>query len=267
MDNNLFSESLRGKRIGLVDCESLGADFTTALSQAHTSFANIAANSIDPGAPELNRFDALVLGVADGAAESAWLQPEAARKHVRPLLLAGTPEAIYCRETLQGIADDVILRPFSSFEFLFRLHRITRGKSVFAETAMPTGRPIVLVVDDDLNVTNYLACMLKSLDVESYFVSDGQTALAAARQLLPDLMLLDIALPIMSGLEVLARLRDDPGTRNLATVLLTSSSDLSDVEKGASLGVLDYILKPFGHISLTRKLKAFLRIATPLSYA
>lgn len=267
MDNNLFSESLRGKRIGLIDCASIGADFATALTQAHTSFATIAAKDVDPGAPDLDRFDALVLGVADGGPESAWLQPEMARKHVRPLLLAGTPEAIYCRETLQGLADDVILYPFSNFELLFRLHRITGGKPVLPESLTPTGKPIVLVVEDDINISNYLSCMLKSLDVESYFVRDGQTGLAAARQLLPDLILLDIGLPIMNGLEVLSHLRDDPGTRNLAAVLLTSSSNPSDVRKGANLGVSDYILKPFGHITLTRKLKTLLRIASPLSYA
>ena len=120
------------------------------------------------------------------------------------------------------------------------------------------------MADDDINITKYLSRVLKSLEAETYFASDGETALAAARQLLPDLMLLDIGLPIMSGLDVLDRLRNDPGTRNLPAVLLTASSDRSDVQKGASLGVLDYILKPLGSISLTRKLRTFLRIASPL---
>jgi DNA-binding response OmpR family regulator len=68
----------------------------------------------------------------------------------------------------------------------------------------------------------------------------------------------------MNGIEVLRRLRNDPATRDLATVLLTASSDPSHLSDGADLGVLDYILKPFGHIDLARKLKALIRTNSPL---
>lgn len=238
-----------------------------ALKQAQASFALIQSNSVDPGAFELDRFDALILGVDDNFSQSGWLRPEVLRNHAQPLLLAGPPEAIYCRETLQSLADDVILTPFSERELLFRLYRITGGKPALRETALRKSRPIVLVVDDDRNITNYLQCVLKNLDVEMYFASDGQAALTAARRLFPDLILLDIDLPIMNGLEVLRCLRNDPGTRDLATVLLTASSDPSHVQDGANLGGLDYILKPFGHISLPRKVKALLRIASPPPYA
>lgn len=267
MNQDEFPESLSGKRIGLAACAEIEADIGSALHRAQTSFAVIDVNSVDPGDPELNRFDALVLGVGNESSESVWLEPEALRNNIRPLLLAGAPEEIYCRETLQSMANEVILSPFSTGELIFRLHRIVGGKSALRVTVTRKAKPIVLVVDDDLNITNYLGCVLKNLEVEMYTVSDGQAALAAARLLLPDLILLDIGLPIMNGLDVLGRLRNDPGTRNLAAVLLTASSDPADVQEGANLGVLDYILKPFGHNSLTRKLKALLRITSSLPYA
>jgi CheY-like chemotaxis protein len=71
----------------------------------------------------------------------------------------------------------------------------------------------------------------------------------------------------MDGLEVLRCLRSDPGTRDLPAVLLTASSDPAHVRYGADLNVLDYVLKPFGHINLARKLKAILRIPPPLPHA
>jgi CheY-like chemotaxis protein len=232
----------------------------TALNHVQSSFATIRVNTVDPGAAELNRFDALVLGVGDESAESGWLRPEVLRKHTRPLLLAGTPEAIFCRETLQSLADDVILSPFSSDELLFRLYRITGGKSTSCETIIRSGKAIILVADDDLNIRNYLEGVFRNLQVEVHFVVDGRAALDAARRLLPDLLLLDIGLPFMHGLEVLRCLRNDPGTREIPTIMLTASSALPDLERAAELGVSDYIVKPFGHIDLVRKLKALLPI-------
>jgi len=262
-----LSESMQGKRIGLVACTAIEAAITSALKQAQAAFTIIQADTFDPGASDLDRFDALILGVDDTASESGWLRPGILRNHTWPLLLAGPPEAIYCREALQSHADDVILSPFSAHELLFRLHRMTGGKCGYSEAVVRSGKPIVLAADDDRNVTIYLGCVLKNLDVEMHFASDGRAALAAARQLLPDLLLLDIGLPGMNGLDVLRRLRNDPGTRDLATILLTASSDPSHVSDGVDLGVLDYILKPFGHIDLARKLKAHIRIKSPLPYA
>jgi len=264
LNEEAIMDALRGKRVGLVNCTAIEAVIIRALTQVEASFAVVQANAVDPGASELNRFDALILGVGDGVDESGWLLPEIARNHTRPLLLAGPPEAIYCREALQSHADDIILTPFSKRELLFRLHRITRGKRPFRETVVRSEKPIVLVADDDRDITIYLGCVLKNLNVEINIVGDGRAALAAARQLLPDLLLLDIGLPIINGLDVLRQLRNDPGTHDLATVLLTGSSDPSHVSEGADLGVLDYILKPFDGVDLVRKLKAHIGAKSPL---
>jgi DNA-binding response OmpR family regulator len=264
LNKDALSQTLQGKRIGLVASKAMEDAITSALKEVQAPFTMIPVDAADPGASELDRFDALILGVGDNATESGWLRPEMLRNHTRPLLLAGPPETVYCRQALQSHADDVILTPFSGRELLFRLHRITGGKCASRETVVRSGKPIVLAADDDRNITIYLGCVLKNLDVKVHFVSDGRAALAAARHLLPDLLLLDIGMPIMNGLDVLRRLRNDPATRGLATVLLTASSDPSHVTAGAELGVLDYILKPFGHIDLARKLKALIRINSPL---
>lgn len=266
MNKNAIPEALHGKRIGLVACTAIEAVIASALTQVQASFAIVPANAADLGDSTLDRFDALILGVGEKFAEWGGLRPETVRNHDRPLLLAGPPEAIYCSEILQAHADDVILAPFSKHELLFRLYRITGGKALFRQTAVRSGRPLVLVADDDRDMTIYLEGVLKNLNVDVHCVDDGRAALTAVRQLLPDLLLLDIGLPTIDGLGVLRRLRNDPGTRDLATILLTASSDPSHVSAGADLGALDYILKPFDRVDLTRKLKAHVGIKSMQPY-
>jgi DNA-binding response OmpR family regulator len=120
-----------------------------------------------------------------------------------------------------------------------------------------------LVADDDPDIVTFLKCVLQRFDVDAHFVSDGLAALAAARQLLPELLLLDIGLPIMNGIDVLRCLRNDPGTSSLVTLLLTASADSSHVKSGADLGAVDYVLKPCGYFDLIRKLKPLLRNQSP----
>jgi CheY-like chemotaxis protein len=249
----------------LIACTDLEPVIVDALQQAQASFAILPAASVDLDDADLHQFDALVLSIGDNPSASDWLRPEVLRNLTRPLLLAGPPEAIYSRETLQCLADEVILSPFSADEFLFRLHRIVlvkslvSAKSVDGESAVPSGKPVILVADDDLSIVNYLDIVLETLDVEVYFVSDGRAALAAARRLLPELLILDVRLPLMNGLEVLRRLRKDPVTRHLTAVMLTAFADPADKRRGLDLGVVEYILKPFDHNALLRTLRPLIR--------
>jgi CheY-like chemotaxis protein len=123
---------------------------------------------------------------------------------------------------------------------------------------MESVKPCVLVADDDPDIIVYLKSVFWAFDVETHFVTDGRAALASARRLLPDLLLLDVGMPVMNGIDVLRSLRRYPSTSALATVLLTGSADQSHIEACACLGAVDYILKPFGHIDITRKVKALL---------
>jgi CheY-like chemotaxis protein len=123
---------------------------------------------------------------------------------------------------------------------------------------MESGRACVLVADDDRDILIYLKGVLRHFDVETHFVSDGKAALAAARRLIPDLLLLDVGMPVMNGIDVLRSLRKYPNTRGIVTVLLTGSADPLHVEACAGLGAVDYILKPFGHVDITRKVKTLL---------
>jgi CheY-like chemotaxis protein len=174
-------------------------------------------------------------------------------------LLAGQWDAMNRRGSLVEHSDDVIFTPFSSRELIFRLCRLMSVQVQNRRTLVRPRKPCVVVADDDRDIIIYLKTVLANMDVDAHFVSDGKAALAAARRLLPNLLMLDVSMPIMNGIEVLRCLRNDPGTSSLRAVLLTASTDPDHVESSIKLGASEYILKPFGHVELTRKLKNMLR--------
>jgi|SRR5580658_70553 CheY-like chemotaxis protein len=256
---NAFSEL----RIGLVASAPIEIALTGPLRQAQVPFSRVDASAVGPGDQELERYHALILQVGDGATESNWFQPKRLRTNSRPLLLAAEPEAIYSRASLRDHADDIIFAPYLPGELIFRLSRVIAGTCDGRHATALSTKPCVLVADDDPDIVTFLKCVLQRFDVDAHFVSDGLAALAAARQLLPELLLLDIGLPIMNGIDVLRCLRNDPGTSSLVTLLLTASADSSHVKSGADLGAVDYVLKPCGYFDLIRKLKPLLRNQSP----
>lgn len=123
-----------------------------------------------------------------------------------------------------------------------------------------SGRPKILVVEDD----SFLAGMyVTKLGLEGFSVdlaSDGREGLKKAREWKPDLVLLDIILPIMDGFAVLEGLRLGEETRDIPIILLTNLGQKSDVERGLKLGASDYLIKAhFMPSEVIEKVKRLLR--------
>jgi len=108
---------------------------------------------------------------------------------------------------------------------------------------VPDPSPTVLVVDDVADARDVLARLLRFGGYKSVTAEDGPGALAAVESDAPDLVLLDLMMPGMDGVEVLRRLREDPRWRDLPVVLFTGMMDGPLVEEASRLGVVDYILK------------------------
>ena len=102
----------------------------------------------------------------------------------------------------------------------------------------------ILVVDDNENATRMTARMLSGLGYEVLTAFDGPSALNLIASHAPDCILLDIMMPSMSGLEVLARLKHDPATAAIPVILLTAKSQDDDVLTGYKEGAEYYITKP-----------------------
>jgi len=115
------------------------------------------------------------------------------------------------------------------------------------EPAKPTENPNalkrILLVEDDDALANVYIVRLQAEGFETHRVANGEEALAAATTFKPDLVLLDVMMPKVSGFDVLDILRNTPETANLKVIMLTALSQDSDKERAEALGVDDYLVK------------------------
>lgn len=120
-------------------------------------------------------------------------------------------------------------------------------------------RKRVLVVEDDHDIVELLVYSLTEAHYDVRTVGSGEDALAAVRSSPPALVLLDLMLPEMDGLEVCRRIKDDPATQDIPIVMLTAKGEEPDIVIGLELGADDYITKPFSPRVLAARIKAVLR--------
>ena len=114
----------------------------------------------------------------------------------------------------------------------------------------------VLIVDDESAILNMVSAYLKPEGFEVFTATDGPSGLQAARAYKPDLLVLDVMLPGMDGVEVLTRLRRES---DVYVILLTAKTEETDKIVGLSVGADDYVTKPFSPRELVARIKAALR--------
>jgi len=114
----------------------------------------------------------------------------------------------------------------------------------------------ILVIDDEPSIVKLVTAYLKPEGYEVYTAADGEAGLKAARAFKPDLVILDVMLPGMDGIELLSRLRRES---DVYVILLTARTEETDKIVGLSVGADDYVTKPFSPRELTARVKAALR--------
>ena len=114
----------------------------------------------------------------------------------------------------------------------------------------------ILTVDDSKVVRIMVKRALKSYDCVIIEASNGEEGLAAAGRENPDLIMLDVTMPVMSGLEMLAQLRANEALKSITVVMLTAESAQENIAHADSLGISGYIPKPFKEDNLIEKVKA-----------
>jgi two-component system, OmpR family, phosphate regulon response regulator PhoB len=120
----------------------------------------------------------------------------------------------------------------------------------------------VLVIEDDRSLAEVLSYNLKQGGYEVLVATDGQDGLLQAQIKSPDIVILDLMLPIIDGLDVCRRLRADSSTKDLLIVMVTAKAEESDELIGFSLGADDYVTKPFSVKVLLERIKALRRRRT-----
>jgi two-component system response regulator MprA len=123
----------------------------------------------------------------------------------------------------------------------------------------------LLVVDDEQSIIDFIRLGMKYEGARVEAAMDGLAALEAARRLRPNLIILDIMLPGIDGLEVCRRLRAQEATADLPILMLTARDDVSDRVAGLDTGADDYLTKPFSFEELLARVKAILRRQQRLS--
>lgn len=103
----------------------------------------------------------------------------------------------------------------------------------------------ILVADDNQQIRLLVSAALRILGYELLMAVDGEEALQVATEEVPDLVLLDVQMPQLDGFEVLSFLRKRPETSGIKVVMLTTAAQVADKKRGAELGAIDYVVKPF----------------------
>jgi len=118
--------------------------------------------------------------------------------------------------------------------------------------------PRILIADDSQLNAELLEVHLEGTGYETKIASNGEETLAAARTWKPDVILLDVMMPKLSGFEVCRRLRSDPATRNIGILMVTALDQPTDVEQGVAAGTDDFITKPINRTELLLRVRAML---------
>lgn len=116
----------------------------------------------------------------------------------------------------------------------------------------------IVVADDDVDIRELVEFKLTTMGHEVVAVGDGAAALAACRERRPDLCVLDVMMPGVSGLDAIRTIRTDPELLDLPVILLTARAQESDVSTGFDSGADDYITKPFSPRELASRVDALL---------
>jgi two-component system phosphate regulon response regulator PhoB len=124
-------------------------------------------------------------------------------------------------------------------------------------------RPLVLIVEDQEALVTMLRYNLEGAGFRVNTAGDGEEALVAAAEEVPDLILLDWMLPLMSGIEVCRQLRSKPDTKRVPIIMLTARGEETDKLRGLDSGCDDYITKPFSPAELIARINAVLRRSKP----
>ena len=119
-----------------------------------------------------------------------------------------------------------------------------------------SGQISVLVVEDEEHIRNILEYNLKLDGFEVCVAEDGRKGLELARQMRPDVILLDWMMPEMNGLEVLSELKKDEQTKHIPVFMLTAKAMIRDVREALSEGADDYITKPFDATELAQTIRS-----------
>jgi two-component system, OmpR family, alkaline phosphatase synthesis response regulator PhoP len=124
----------------------------------------------------------------------------------------------------------------------------------------PTRKSRILIADDNVPNVELLEAYLSGLDCETAIAVDGRDTLAKVEQFQPDLILLDIMMPKLSGYEVCHSIKTNPRTKDIPVLMVTALNEQGDIERAVRAGCDDFLTKPVNSLELKTRVKSLLRV-------
>ncbi len=121
-------------------------------------------------------------------------------------------------------------------------------------------KPVILVVDDNRENLELLEAYLEDLDCRSIAAYDGPEALEIVKNDAPDLILLDIMMPKMSGFEVCRKLKSNPATAQIPIIMVTALNEFGDMQRAVDCGTDDFVSKPVNKLELLTRVRTMLKL-------
>ena len=118
----------------------------------------------------------------------------------------------------------------------------------------------VLIADDNLTNVELLEAYLSDTDCQIAVAADGQETLEKVAEFQPDLILLDIMMPKLSGFEVCKKIKKDPATKHVMVLMVTALNELGDIERAVSCGCDDFLSKPINKLELLKRVENMLKL-------
>jgi two-component system alkaline phosphatase synthesis response regulator PhoP len=134
---------------------------------------------------------------------------------------------------------------------------VAQGGQTLDHTA---SAPKIVIADDNAQNVELLEAYLSDFDCEIRTAHDGEQTLEVVNQFAPDLLLLDVMMPRLSGFEVCKKLRSNPATKDLLILMVTALNEAADFERGVLAGTDDFLTKPVNKVELLCRIRSLLRV-------
>ncbi|MBF0350968.1 MAG: response regulator [SAR324 cluster bacterium] len=211
--------------------------------------------------PDLIILDIIMPGM-DGIEVCRRLKDDEKSRFIPVIMLTAKNESADKITGLDAGADDYLTKPFNEEELLAKINTLLRirslqgklGRSYFSQ------KSIVLVADDSLTIRMQLSELLDDVGYKSILAENGREAIESVNRYLPDLVILDVIMPEMDGIEVCRRIKANPATQQIPVIIITSKSNLDEKIKGLNAGADDYLFKPYNPKEFTAKVNAIFRM-------
>jgi CheY-like chemotaxis protein len=258
----MILQHLARRKVAIIGFERAEADSISGSFMIAEALARIVVpGTSPPGMNPYAYYDICVLNcIANGDGDSRIDQLN--RSH-EPLLLVGEAEAAaQALPTFLSVRKDFVTRPYRAEELLLRADRLVGNMDVsMGAVARTSGQRSVLIAEDEEVTGALIATILKVAGFECALARNGQLALEMAKQKKPDVLLLDVNMPALSGFDTLVALRAHPATQDLPVIMVTGNRAEGDIVRGFELGANDYIVKPFNARELVARVDRAVRQA------